>query len=312
MRILFAAIFLLINGFLCASNDRFAKTNGIDICYDTFGEESDPPILLIMGALSQSILWPSEFCEQLANEGFYVIRYDHRDSGYSTCFDYEKNPYNLLDMAKDAIGILDYLGIPKAHLCGLSMGGPIAEIMSVYFPDRVSTLTLMATSCDFRPSLLAEDSFSEDIKVSRPRQIYLDWIHKSLQAPPKTIEETLQSRMECWHILNGFVVSFEEQRYREIHSEFLVRLKHPENSLNHLNAIKRSFDLIQAIPHLVKVPTLIFHGSEDPIFPPDHGEALAKAIRHSKFVFLEGMGHVPNCHFYDLWISGIKHHVNGD
>lgn len=145
--------------------------------YETFGEKDNPPLLLVMGGLCQGILWPTGFCEQLAAEGFYVIRYDHRDTGLSPCFDYQKEPYDLLDMAKDAICLLDGLGIERAHVCGLSMGGPIAELMAT--KGRVLSLTLIATSCDLRPSSLAYDKeFPDDITLPRPTDQYLAWMHR--------------------------------------------------------------------------------------------------------------------------------------
>lgn len=293
------------------STQQIAKANNINVWYEAFGQKKDPALLLIMGGFSQGILWPTEFCEQLAKKGFYVIRYDHRDTGLSSCFDFIKKPYNLLDMAKDAIGLLDHLNIEKAHICGLSMGGPIGELMSVHFPKRVSTLTLIATSCDLRPCSLAFDELdSTGINLSRPKQIYIDWMLKFLKSPPQSKEEQLQQRVECWTILNGPVVPFEEQRYRQIHQEFLERLKHPESLTNHLLAIKNSFKMILEVSQQVVVPTLIIHGSEDPILQLDHGEALHKAITHSRFLFVQGLGHVLNCHFYDLIIKEIKQNAS--
>ena len=186
------------------SEEHIAKANGIEIWYETFGEKENPSLLLIMGARGQGILWPTELCEQLAKENFYVIRYDHRDTGYSTCFDYEKNPYDLLDMAKDGIGLLDYLGIDKAHLWGLSMGGPIAELMAVHSPQRVFTITLMATSCDFRPASLAfDDMYPQDIVLSRPKEVYLNLTQRFFQSQSRTEEEILEERVLRWSILNG-------------------------------------------------------------------------------------------------------------
>jgi pimeloyl-ACP methyl ester carboxylesterase len=292
------------------SSGQTTKANGIELWYETFGEKKDPAFLLIMGGLCQEILWPTEFCEHLTKAGFYVIRYDHRDSGLSTCLDFEKHPYTLFDMAKDAVGLLDALQIDKAHLCGFSMGGPIAELISVHFPTRVATLTLIATSCDLRPSSLAYDEhYPADLTLSRPKEIYLNWMHNFLKNPPLSNEQALEGRVACWSILNGNVASFEEARYREIHQEFLFRLKHPESLTNHLAAIKNSFEMIQTAPHLVKVPTLIIHGTEDPILPPDHGEALHAAIAGSRYLLIEGLGHVLNRQFYDLIIHTMEQHA---
>ena len=113
--------------------DEIAFANGIHICYETFGQKSQPSLLLIIGGCCQGIMWPREFCELLA-QNFFVIRYDHRDTGYSSCFDFKTGPYTILDLAKDAIGLLDALDVDKAHLCGLSMGGPIAELMAAHYP----------------------------------------------------------------------------------------------------------------------------------------------------------------------------------
>lgn len=291
-------------------SEGMAKANGIDIWYETFGKKEDPAILLIMGACCQGIMWPTEFCAKLAGKGFYVIRYDHRDAGASTCFDFEKHPYDLLDMTKDAASLLEYLGIEKAHLFGLSTGGPIAELMSVHFPDRVSTISIIATSCDFEPSARAYDGLPpEEGTLPRPTETYLDWMNGFTKAAPQTQEELLEQRLAGWRILNGSKVPFDEELNRDLHTQFLARLRYPQGLINHLNAIKRSLEQIRQIPHQVKVPTLIFHGSEDAIFPLEHGVALAKAINGSHFVPVQGFGHVPNGYFYDMFIKTIQHHI---
>lgn len=287
-----------------------AKANGINIWHETFGDEKDPALLLVMGGLCQGILWPTEFCEQLSEAGFYVIRYDHRDSGYSTCFDFKKQPYNLLDMAKDAVGLLDFLKIEKAHVLGLSMGGPIVELLSVHFPKRVLTLTLMASSCDFRPCTLAfEQVYPTDLTLSKPKDAYLKWMHGFVNRAPQTFDEQLQDRVKAWSILNGTITPFEERKYREIHAEFLSRLRYPESMLNHIQAIKNSFEMILEVPSKVRVPTLVIHGTEDPLLPPDHGEALSRAINDSRYVLVQGMGHVLNQQFYDLIVKEVQQHA---
>lgn len=290
---------------------HITKANHIDIWYETFGDKSHPAALLIMGGLSQGILWPIPFCQQLASEGFYVIRYDHRDTGYSGCFDYSKNPYTLLDMAHDAAGLLEALQVTKAHLFALSMGGPIAELISVHYPHLVASLTLMATSPDFRPSSLAYDEvYPHDLTLSRPTQRYQNWMHEFIKSPPKTFEDVLKQRVECWRILNGPIAPFEESLNRDLQRKFLLRLKSPKSLLNHLEAIKNSFDLVQTVPRQVKVPTVILQGSEDCIFPKDHGEELHKAIEGSKFVLVNGMGHVPNSQFYSTMIKEFKENAS--
>ena len=292
------------------AQEQIVSANGIEMWVETFGEKKDPPLLLVMGSFCQGILWPTEFCEKLAAEGFYVIRYDHRDSGLSTCFDFEKDPYDLLDMAKDGMALLDALEVEKAHLFGFSMGGPIAELMSVYFPGRVMTLTLIATSCDFKTGTLAFDGVAVDgAGLSLPKEIYVSWLQQFLNSPPQTREEAIERRLGAWSILNGSVVPFDAELYREIEERFWDRVKHPESITNHLLAIKRSFERVQNVPHLVRVPTLVIQGMEDVIFPPDHGVALAGAIAGSELLELEGFGHMMTPHFYDFLIKKIKEHT---
>lgn len=290
------------------AGDSMVKANGIDIHYETFGDNKNPTLLLIMGGCCPGLMWPQDLCEKFAQNGFYVIRYDHRDTGDSTCIDFEKNPYDLLDMAKDAKGLLDVLNISKAHLFGMSMGGPIAELLSVHYPEKIQTITIMATSPDFRPMDLAYAKLPQDPNnpLSSVKQIYLDWMDKFLTNPPQSEDDAVAFRVEGWHILSGFKAPFDEENYQKIHREYVKQLKCPQGIKNHLMAILRSEQMILDVPHQVKVPTLILHGTEDPIFPSDHGDALAKAIPGSTYLLVPGMGHVPNSYFYDLMINNIK------
>jgi pimeloyl-ACP methyl ester carboxylesterase len=288
------------------AHNGIVKANGIEIWYETFGSKKDPAVLLVMGGFCQGILWPQEFCQRLADSGFYVIRYDNRDTGFSTCFDFEKNPYDLNDMAEDGIALLDALRVKKAHVCGLSMGGPIGELMSIHHPGKVTGLTLIATSLDMIPCSFAYEGDEREFSHSRPTKRYLQWMDGFLRHPPTTFEGKLAQRVECWRILNGDKIPFEEEMYTQIHSEFLHRVKHPESITNHLGAIKNSLTLIEKAAGQVTVPTTILHGTEDAIFPPDHGEALHQGIKGSKYLLVEGLGHVPNRYFYDLFIQAIK------
>ena len=121
--------------------ERMVKANGIDLWTEDFGRYTDPPILLIWGASGQGISWPEEFVELLVAGGFYVIRYDNRDTGLSSCFDFAKNPYTVADMSSDAVGLLDAYGITRAHVVGISLGGIIGQQMAIDHPHRLLTLT---------------------------------------------------------------------------------------------------------------------------------------------------------------------------
>lgn len=285
---------------------EMTKSNDIDIWYETFGDKNDPALLLVMGGCSQGVLWPIELCQQFVDNGFYVIRYDNRDTGFSTCFDYQKEPYDLLDMAKDAAGLLDSLGIGKAHVLGFSMGGSISELLSVHFPEHVFTLTLISTSCDFRPLNLAIAGLPpEEGALPPPRMSFLVTTHEFLKFSPQTFEEKLEQRIALWNLYNGSKVPLDENSTREIHRQYLLRLQSESAVGNHFPAIQRSEELVRSVPAQVRVPTLVIHGTEDPILHPEHGAALAASIPGSKYILLEGMGHVPNSHFFDLIVEEV-------
>lgn len=289
---------------------QIAKANQIDIWHETFGDEKNKPLLLIMGGCCQGVLWHRQFCEILAGEGFYVIRYDHRDSGLSTCFDFEKNPYDLMDMTKDAVGLLDAIGIQKTHIFGVSLGGWLAEIMAGYFSQRVASILVMGSTCEIRPMNLtyAGKPLEKSDILPPPNQKYLDWMIEFMKQSPQTHEEKLAQRIEGWNQLNGHVFPLDAKINREIQEEFLARLRYPQGILNHiamLNTVQTE-ELIRLVPSKIQTPTVILHGSEDPLVPPVHGYALSRKIKNSEYIPVEGMGHVPSDHFYDLYIKILK------
>lgn len=289
---------------------EIAHVNDIEIWYETFGEKKDPAVLLIMGGCCQGVLWDKAFCERLAHEGFYVIRYDHRDTGLSSCIDFEKNPYDPIDMTKDAVGVLDATGVEKAHLFGISLGGLLSEFMAGYFPERVHSILIMGSTCEIRPMNLAYAGLplDENIPFSPPAFHYTSFIKEYMKLSAETEEEKLNQRLEGWYRLNGKRLPLNEKANREIHQAFLARLRYPQGLINHLLMMRNEHaeTLVRTVASRIKVPTVILQGTEDPIFQPDHGEGLAKAIEHSEYFLVDGMGHVPNQHFYDFYIGILK------
>lgn len=297
-------------GFFKKGQGQIAKANDIDIWYETFGNEQSKPLLLIMGGCCQGVLWHRQFCERLADEGFYVIRYDHRDSGFSTCFDYETDPYNLMDMAKDAMGLLDVIGIPKAHIFGVSLGALLAEIIAGYHSHRVASILVMSSTCEIRPMNLtyAGKSLDKRDTLPPPDQKYLEWMRAFMKQSPQTYEERLEQRIEGWHQLSGDVFPLDAKINREIQEEFLSRLRYPQGILNHISMLNTVFteELVRLVPSKIQTPTVILHGSQDPLFPPVHGHALSKKMQNCEYICVEGMGHIPSDHFYDLYIKILK------
>ena len=295
---------------LITSQENMAKVNNIDIWYETFGSKKDPALLLIIGACSQGILWHRSLCERFANEGFYVIRYDHRDMGLSTCVDFARDPYDLMDMTKDAIGILDDASVEKAHVFGVSMGGLIAELMAAHYPERIHSILLFGSSPDIRPMNRAYAGLpsEESVTLNPPTAAYIEWMNSYIKILPSTNEEKLTLRLEGWNKLNGNVYPLDEKKNIEMQKEFLSRLHHTQGIINHITLLRspRSEQLVLETPSKIQVPTTIIHGSEDPIFPPDHGKALHHAIINSRYFPIEGLGHIPNDHFFGLYVSILK------
>lgn len=295
---------------LFANSERIVTANGIDIWYETFGQKENPALLLIMGGCSQGVLWHRDLCVRLSQEGFYVIRYDHRDTGLSQCFDYEKNPYDLMDMAKDALGVLDAVGVKKAHLFGVSLGSMLSELLAAYYPERIHTITLFGSTCDIRPMNLTYAGHALDATcvLSPPLPHYVTWMTEYIKLSPQTDEEKLISRMEGWNRLSGEIKPLDAQINREMQSEVLLRLRYPQGMVNHITMLNStaSETLVRTVPSKIQVPTVIIHGTEDPIFPPDHAVALSHLIPHSEYHLVEGMGHIPNQYFYDFYIDVLK------
>ena len=229
LKLFFMCLFTLSVMPLIGNQGKMAKVDELDIWYETFGNEDDPVLLLIMGGGCQGVLWPVEFCEKLVKQGFYVIRYDHRDAGFSTHFNFTENPYDIMDITKDAIGLLDFLNVKKAHLFGISMGGIIAEIMAAYFPERVHTIVIMGSTPDVRPMNLAiKGEPPEDGAFSSPVSEYRSWRGQAPKKPYDQDEEFLAHRVNVWHKMSGSIVPFNTDFYRSLHREYLSRLKNTD------------------------------------------------------------------------------------
>ena len=263
--------------------------NGLEFWTESFGEKTNPALILVMGSGGQGLMWPQEFCEQLANKGYFVIRFDNRDTGLSASIDYEAIHYTLLDMTKDIVSIMDKYKIQKAHIVGVSMGGVMAQLFGTYYPDRALTLTLLATSSDMRPAF---DSFAgkpTTSTLSIPKPPVLDSV-KNVLAPPVTLDEKVALFMKLIPIYNPNV-TIDKEFVRQQALQTFVRMRNPNGSGNHFQATQVSYELQKNALEKIKAPTLILHGDQDPVFAIDHANALHKAIPHSKLVIIPKFGH---------------------
>jgi pimeloyl-ACP methyl ester carboxylesterase len=300
----------LVMGKVVQSKETIAKVNDIELCYDTFGEQSNPAMLLIMGLGSQMIRWPELFCEQLAALGFFVIRYDNRDVGKSTKFDdagvpnvitllmgTEQGdtlsvPYKIPDMAQDAVGLLDVLNIEAAHVVGISMGGIIAQTVAIQYPERVRTLTsIMSTTGN------------PELPRAKPEALIL-----LQQMPPNTRTEYMEYAVQRQRILSGSHYPIDETYVRDLAGRSFDRGIYPEGTSRQLAAILTSGSRTEALQK-VQIPTLVIHGDADPLVPVEGGKDTAAVIPDAKLVIIEGMGHDIPMEAAPQIIEALQRHV---
>jgi pimeloyl-ACP methyl ester carboxylesterase len=265
-----------------------ARANGLELEYDTFGNARHPPLVLITGFAQQLLSWDEGFCEQLARRGFLVVRFDNRDIGLSSKLESAPAPnisaifrgdtstraYSIEDMADDAAGLLDALGFSAAHVVGISMGGMIAQSLSLRHEGRVLTLTsIMSTTGD--PSVGHGLPETMGLVAGRP--------------PPERdayIEHGLRVRLG----LRSPGFPFDELRARERIAKAYDRAFYPPGAARHFAAIVSQTDRTEALRKL-RVPTLVIHGTDDPLIDISGGEATARAVPGARFVRIPGMGH---------------------
>ena len=246
------------------SGEKTAKVGDVELAYDTFGDPSSPPMLLIMGLGAQMIRWDEAFCQAIAAQGRWVIRFDNRDVGLSTKFDEAgvpdvmalvqgkptDVPYKLKDMADDAIGLFDALGIKTADVVGVSMGGMIAQTIAIHYPDRVRTLTSIMSSTG-NPSLPQPTPEAMSVLLAPPVSNRTDYINNSLKSAKVLHGPTYPLNEEYVHNYAG--VSYD-------------RCYHPQGFSRQLGAILTSGSRHEALGN-VKIPTLVIHGDVDPLVP---------------------------------------------
>ncbi|WP_145407678.1 alpha/beta fold hydrolase [Paenibacillus xylanexedens] len=291
------------------------KVNGIDLAFDSYGNETDETILLIAGLGTQMIRWTAPFCEMLAHRGYRVIRFDNRDTGLSTHFnqyatlDFEalartlmsgqrpEIPYTLDDMSDDAIGLLDVLGIKKAHVVGRSMGGMIAQLVAGRYPDRVLSLTsIMSTTGN---PVLPPTSPEVMALMTRPTP-----------NPMKDEAGYLAQSVAFAKRIAGTGYPFNENEYRSLIQEEIQRAYDPGSIGRQIAAIAVSGDR-RPLLSKVKVPALVIHGLDDPMFVPACGEDTAQAISDAELMLLEGMGHDMPTPLYATIVDGIERVARG-
>ena len=277
-------------------NEKIIKSKDIEICSESFGESTNPCILLIMGATASMIWWEEEFCVKLSEMGYFVIRYDNRDTGRSTCYEPGEINYSVPDLVDDAISVLDVYNIKKAHFVGMSLGGMISQLAEIIYPERVLTLTLISSSVwDDRSDLPPID---EKVLNYHKSAGQLDWTNES---------DVVEYLARGWKVLTGSKYEFDLKRYLNLSGLEVKRAKSLLSMFNH-SYLGGGVEYYGKYKNINK-PVLIFHGNEDPVLPLEHAKALHNDIKNSKLIELEGIGHELNSNEFDIYIDNIVRHI---
>lgn len=286
-------------------SEQFHDTGrGIELCYDEFGEAADPPIVLVMGLATQMIAWHEDFCEQLAGEGFRVVRFDNRDIGLSTHVDnrppstkemlLRRTPpgqYTLSDMAGDTASLMRGLDIAPAHVVGASMGGMIGQVLAAEHTELVTSLTSIMSNTGSRWN-------------GQPSPAMFRWL---LKGPPSTREEVVDRAAAIFGIV-GSKGLHDEEHIREMAGRSFDRNHDPRGPGRQLGAIIATGDRTPKLREITS-PTLVIHGTRDKLVRPSGGRATAKAIPGARLMKVEGMGHDLPRPLWGKLIGAIAEHA---
>jgi pimeloyl-ACP methyl ester carboxylesterase len=267
--------------------EETANVNGMQIVYETIGDPANTPLLLVMGLGMQLIHWDRELCDRLAERGFWVIRFDNRDAGLSTKVDAPVPdvrramlglrvgaPYLLSDMAEDAAGLLDHLGVEAAHVVGASMGGMIAQELALRHPERVLSLTsIMSTTGERR--------------AGRPKLRVMSTL---MRRAPHDRQGFIDHFVRLFRLIGSRGYPYDEERIRELAAATYERDHDPAGTGRQLAAILASGDRTERLRSL-RLPVTVIHGREDPLVPLRGGKATARAVEGARLIEIPGMGH---------------------
>jgi len=269
------------------------RVNGVDLCVETFGDPADPAILLVMGAGASMDWWQDDFCARLAAGPRHVIRYDHRDTGRSISYPPGEPGYTGDDLVADAAALLGVLGVGRAHVVGQSMGGALAQVLALDHPGCVASLTLVATSpAGPEPDLppMAGEAQAALAAIAEP-----DWSDRAA---------VIEYLTEQWRAVASRSRPFDAEGTRVLSARVVDRTTNMESSTKNAYAAEGSGRWRERLGGL-DVPTLVVHGTEDPLFPLGHGEALAREIPGAELLILEGAGHELARRDWDVVVPAI-------
>jgi pimeloyl-ACP methyl ester carboxylesterase len=269
-----------------------AVNGGVEIYYESFGNPADQTLLLINGLGSQCINFPEEWCEKFAAHGYQVVRFDNRDTGLSTKLDGIE--YTLADMAADAVSVLDALGVARAHVMGLSMGGMIVQRLAIDRPDRLLSMT----------SVMSRTGENDHGQTAPAALAIL------LSRPAKSRQEYIDNHVKALGVYGSKPEWIDEDDARARAAAAYDRCFCPEGLRRQIAAVMADGSRAGALPR-VAVPALVMHGSRDTLIDPSGGRRTAELIPGARFVEIDGMGHDYPQAVWDLWVATWGDFVQG-
>ncbi|MGQ8337050.1 alpha/beta fold hydrolase [Sunxiuqinia sp. A32] len=258
-------------------NVQFIKIEtNLKLWVETYGDYQNEAVIFISGAGANSSFWSDRLCENLTRKNFFVIKYDHRDFGYSSKIDFEKYPYDTIKLAKDALAILDSLNVEKAHVVGHSMGGFIAQLIAIHFPERIVTLTSASSSTNSPKVPLPPEKTWEIFMQTSPQNDY---------------EKDLNGFLQVWKYLNG-TADFDEELAIN-YTKNLYKRQEIKGALGE-SYVKAQANLTDRSDQLkqLNIPALIIHGEGDYLVDKYGGIQTAECIPNSKLILVPQMGHL--------------------
>jgi pimeloyl-ACP methyl ester carboxylesterase len=258
--------------------ERVVEVDGIELCVESFGDRAHPPVLLVMGTGASMLWWEEGFCRMLAEGGCFVIRYDHRDTGRSVTYGAERPAYTGADLVADASRVLDAHEITAAHVVGVSAGGALAQLLALHYADRVRSLVLISTSCAVSVERELPPPTEELMRFFA--DAHVDW---------SDTDSVIDHQVAYARTLAGGRRPFDEAAARSLVLRDVERA-HDFTAVRHHDALPDG-ELPDVPLSSIAVPTLVIHGSADPMFPIAHGEVLAEQIPGAKMVTLPDAGH---------------------
>ena len=277
-----------------SNGEKIVTANGVDLCVETFGDAADPAVLLVHGASASMLWWEEELCARIAAGGRYVIRFDNRDTGRSVSYPPGRPRYSLRDMSDDAVGVLDALGIGRAHLVGRSMAGAIVTLAALDHAERVASLTLVTTT----PGGQGLPPMSEE---------FLSYVGSDSPDPsdPAAVVEHIVGLMKAY---SGGSPYDDEAATRALAERDVARTRDIASCLTNHFLIDVDAPTAAELGD-IHIPTLVVHGERDPVFPLAHGQALRNAVPGAELLVMDKAGHELPPPLWDVFVPALARHT---